>query len=145
MTEKQSRRMFVKGIAATGTVATGIAAFGGQAAAQQDQNFVDIIGGETTQQAGDQVALSLVSVQLQNVSVNALNQNNVQVFINDTLVNIEDVTIVGGDVVNIDIEDTDIDVVANVVVNVLGAAAGAAGNVDKFTDEADINEAGDVV
>ena len=34
MTEKQSRRTFVKGVAATGTVATGVAAFGGQAAAQ---------------------------------------------------------------------------------------------------------------
>lgn len=133
---EQSRRRFLRTTGAVGVAATtGVAAFGGQAAAQQG-NRVDIIGGDTTQ-TGQQLALSLVSVQLQNVSVNALNQNNVQVFINDTLVNVEDVTVVGGDVVNIDIEDVDVVVGAaiNVVVAILGAAAGAAGNVSKFRDE----------
>lgn len=145
--KEHSRRKILKTTGTVGTIATtGIAAFGSTAAAQQ--NKVDITGGETVQ-AGDQVALSLISVQLQNLSANALNQNNVQVLINDEVVNIEDVTVIGGDVANIDIQDVNVNVGAaiNVVVAVLGAAQGAAGNVSKFRDQTtlEVTEDGNVI
>lgn len=91
-----SRRTFLKGVAATGVAATGLAAFSGGAAAQQVR----------TLRLGDvQVGSGLLTVQLQNINV----LRNV---------NIEDVvvTVIGGDVrileegININFEEEVIEI-----------------------------------
>lgn len=72
-------------------------------------------------------ANGLITVQVSGVSLNALNANNVQVLINDEVVNVEDVTIVGDDLVDIDIDESQIlNLVGNTVnlnVAILGGAA----------------------
>lgn len=136
MTDKHSeeyrivnRRTVLKSAAATGAAATGIATFGGQAAAQQQGNrprIEDIQNTVETNQAGQ----GLVVVQVGGVSLNALNANNVQLFFNEELIEISDVEILtaGDDLVQIIIEDSLndlIDIFGNTVavtVSILGGA-----------------------
>ena len=123
MTEKQSRRTFVKGVAATGTAATGVAAFGGQAAAQnvnanslfgsglivvQGVNVQDVIDvGDV-----DVTILENVDVDIDIQDVQILNDNVVRILNDVTVENVlnqNQVTvqvsilgdIVGTDVVNV--------------------------------------------
>lgn len=135
MTEKSSRRTFVKGVAAT----TSLAALGGQAAAQgqsgqgqrgQGQGgqptIEDIQSDVTANQAGQ----GLVVLQVGGVSLNALNANNVQLFFNDELIDISDVEILtaGDDLVQIVVQDSLNDLIdifgntVNATVSILGGA-----------------------
>ncbi|WP_339104795.1 twin-arginine translocation signal domain-containing protein [Haloterrigena salinisoli] len=130
MTEKSSRRTFVKGVAAT----TSLAALGGQAAAQgqsgQGQGgqptIEDIQSNVTANQAGQ----GLVVLQVGGVSLNALNANNVQLFFNDELIDISDVEILTADddLVQIVVQDSLNDLIdifgntVNATVSILGGA-----------------------
>lgn len=105
--EDDSRRNFLKGTAAAGITATGLAAFSGNAAAQ---NVRDLQIGDVTAQNG------LLNISLQNVNV-----------LRD--INVEDVvvTVIGGDLrileggINVTINDSLIEV-KNVDVDVLNNA-----------------------
>lgn len=105
--EDDSRRNFLKGTAAAGITATGLAAFSGNAAAQ---NVRELQIGDVTAQNG------LLNISLQNVNV-----------LRD--INVEDVvvTVIGGDLrileggINVTINDSLIEV-KNVDVDVLNNA-----------------------
>lgn len=125
MTKKSSRRTFVKGVAAT----TSLAALGGQAAAQEQggqPTIEDIQNDVTANQAGQ----GLVVLQVGGVSLNALNANNVQLFFNDELIDISNVEILtaGDDLVQIVIQDSLNDLIdifgttVNATVSILGGA-----------------------
>lgn len=124
----QSRRTFLKTTGAVGTAATGFGVLTGGAAAQQGgQPTIEDIGDEIT---ANQAGQGLVVVQVGGVSLNALNANNVQLFLNDELIDISDVEILtaGDDLVQIIIEDSLndlIDIFGNTVavtVSILGGA-----------------------
>ena len=90
----------MKRAAATGVAVTGITAFGGNAAAQQPQAEIQNNTVSTAQ--------GLITVQVSGVNVNALNANNIEVTFEEEVVNVEDVTIVGDDLVDIDIDESQI-------------------------------------
>ena len=96
----ETRRTFMKGAAATGVAATGLTAFSGSAAGQQD------------------IRELAVNLQEQNGTLN-VNVQNVNVLRN---VNVEDVvvTVIGGDVlsnIQVDIRNIDVDVTVEDVLN----------------------------
>lgn len=98
-----SRRTFMKGAAATGLAVTGLGAFGGSAAAQQNIRSLNV---SLTEQNG------LLNVNISNV--NALNNVNVEDIV---------VTVIGGDVlsnITVDVKNIDVDVtVKNVLTDFL--------------------------
>ena len=90
MTEKQSRRTFVKGVAATGTAATGIAAFGGQAAAQEQVFTLDDVElTDVTEQNG--LANVDLNVVLTNINVDVV--DDIRVRLRDVRILEEGVTV----------------------------------------------------
>ena len=121
MTENPSRRTFVKGVAATGTVATGVAAFGGQAAAQNvnaDSLFgsgLVVVQGVNVQDVldvgdVDVTILEDVDVDIDVQDVQVLNNNVVRILNNVTVENVLNrnqvtvqVSILGGDFVGTDV------------------------------------------
>lgn len=106
----------MKRAAATGVAVTGITAFSGNAAAQQPQAEI--------QNNTVSTAEGLLTVQVSGVNVNALNANNIEVTFEEEVVNVEDVTIVGDDLVDIDIDESQI-ITGNAVqltVAILGGA-----------------------
>lgn len=146
MTEKQSRRTFVRGVAATGTVATGIAAFGGQTAAQeQDADAdtdidVDASQLQITPQRGQQRAAGLINVQAQNVVI----QDVLDVTIAGVSVNVQNVNILSDNVVNINVADA-VDVEgtqALVAVTILGETIQEAEQEFTGEDTVDIQQTG---
>ena len=112
MTEKQSRRTFVKGVAATGTAATGLAAFGGQATAQQN---IDV--------DASQLAEGLIVVQ--NVQADIIDDITVQdinVIVQNIDVTVQNIEILQGGInVFVDIDESEVlsRNVVNVVVQIL--------------------------
>ena len=111
MTEKQSRRTFVKGVAATGTAATGLAAFGGQATAQQDGPIGDVTA---VLQEG------LVNVTIGDVTVEDVEVITVR--IRDIIVTIEDVDVLNN--VQIDVSDINVNALNNLNVVVQALSGG---------------------
>lgn len=122
----RSRRSVLKTAGSIGVATTGAGAIAGSAAAQPSVDITNV--SYTLTQGGDQVSVSLVTVQVSGVSVNALNQNNVTVQIEDEVVNIEDVTIIGDDAVQIILENNQI--VVNDVLDVSVAILGNSGISD---------------
>lgn len=114
--EGQSRRKFIKTSAAVGAAAaTGVAAFGGQAAAQAEQSQGDVIQDltATIEQQGTQEGL--VNVLVQAAVVDAVDVQNVQVQVSEVLENVNVEVLEGG------ITIQDVNVNATVVVQALNA------------------------
>ena len=112
MTENQSRRTFVKGVAATGTAATGLAAVGGQAGAQE--NVIGDVTATIDEQAG------LVNVNVQNVNVQDVEILRIRV--RDVVVNVEDVEVNVEEVITL--EDVNVQALNNVQVVVQALTEG---------------------
>ena len=117
MTEKQSRRTFVKGVAATGTAATGVAAFGGQAAAQQDGPISDVTA--TLQNQDGLVNVSIGDVTVEDVDVIKVRVRDVVVTITD---NLNDADVLSN--LEVDLEDVNVNVLNNLNVVVQALSGG---------------------
>lgn len=121
MTEKdqsnETRRTFMKGAAATGVAATGITAFSGNAAGQSRAvQRVDAVVDATQlnlteQETGTTEVSGLINVVVQNVDVDAL--NNVIVQLGGVNVNVQDVSILNNN-------DVDVQIIVNDVLNLIG-------------------------
>lgn len=112
MTKKSSRRSVLKGVATTGTAATGLAAFGGQAAAQQDGPIGDVT--------------AVLQDGLVNVSIGDVNVEDVDIItvrLRDVIVTIEDVNVLNN--VNIDVSDVNVNALNNLNVVVQALSGGS--------------------
>lgn len=129
-TETATRRTILRGSAAVGIAATtGVATFGGQAAAQSVN--VDASDLQITTQQGQQMASGLINVQLQNLVI----QDVVEVTVGGDVVEIKNVDILSNNEVNINVADA-VDVEgtqALVAVTILGETT--QGAVQEFTGE----------
>lgn len=139
--EGQSRRSFLKTTGAIGAAATtGVAAFGGQAAAQQTATAeIKNVSRSIFRQAGNQAAAGLIIVQVQNVAVSDVVDANVA--IGGVNVDVEDIQVLSDNKVKLVIADT-VDVVGNnvlVAVNLLGVQTVGGQTIEQLSDTDRIN------
>ena len=105
--DAQSRRNFIKKSAAVGAAATtGVAAFGGEAAAQQTANLdIKSVSRNIFRQTGSQKAGGLIVVQVQNVAVDVIDNVTVAIGSDVLDVTVQDVSILNNNTVKIAIDE----------------------------------------
>lgn len=118
MTENPSRRTFVKGVAATGTVATGLAAFGGQAGAQQDGPIGDV----TAVLQDGLVNVTIGDVTVEDIDVITVRVRDVVVEITDNEI-LNDADILSN--IEIDLRDVNVNALNNLNVVVQALSGGS--------------------
>ena len=113
MTENPTRRTFVKGVAATGTAATGVASLAGSTTAQQN---IDV-------NADNLVTEGLINVQnVQADIIDDITVEDVNVIIQNIDVTVQDIEILEGGInILVDIDESEVlsRNVVNVVVQIL--------------------------